>query len=47
MKKQIFTGAGIAIITPMHPDGSVNYEEFQKLINWQIDNSTEIGRAHV
>ena len=25
----IFTGAGVAIITPMNEDGSVNYEEFR------------------
>ncbi len=41
MKKTIFTGAAIAIITPMHPDGTVNYEEFGRLIDWQIDNSTD------
>ena len=27
MKKPVFTGAGVAIITPMLPDGSVNYDE--------------------
>ena len=26
MKKTIFTGSGVAIITPMNADGSVNYE---------------------
>ena len=37
----IFTGAGVAIITPMNSDGSVNYEEFAKLIDFQIDNQTD------
>ena len=38
MKKRIFTGTGIAIITPMFDDGSINYEEFARLIDWQIEN---------
>ena len=28
----IFTGAGVAIITPFHADGSVNYEKLDELI---------------
>ena len=28
----IFTGAGVAIVTPMNQDGSVNYEKFAELI---------------
>ena len=27
MKKPVFTGAGVAIITPMYEDGSVNFDE--------------------
>ena len=34
----LFTGAGVAIITPMHADGSVNYEKYRALIDWQIEN---------
>jgi len=41
LKKRIFTGAGIAILTPMHADGSINWEEFGRLIDWQIENSTD------
>ena len=41
MKKRIFTGAGIAILTPMHEDGSINFEEFGRLIDWQIENGTD------
>ena len=41
MKKLIFQGAGIAILTPMFPDGSINWEEFGRLIDWQIENSTD------
>ncbi len=37
----IFKGAGIAIITPFHEDGSVNYDKLQELIDFQIDNGTD------
>ena len=26
MKNPVFTGAGVAIITPMYEDGSINFE---------------------
>ena len=32
----IFKGAGVAIVTPMHDDGSVNYEKLGELIEFQI-----------
>ena len=35
MKKIIFKGCGTAIITPFTEDG-VNFEEFKKLIEFQI-----------
>lgn len=41
MKKPVFTGAAVAIITPMHADGSVNYEEFGRLIDDQIARGTD------
>ena len=37
----IFTGAGVAIVTPMNQDGSVNYEKFAELIEFQIANGTD------
>ncbi len=37
----IFTGAGVAIVTPFHEDGSVNYEKFAGLIEFQIANGTD------
>lgn len=37
----IFTGAGVAIITPFHEDGSVNYEKFAELIEFQIAGGTD------
>lgn len=41
MKKRIFTGAGVAIITPMYEDNEINYEELGKIIDWQIENKTD------
>jgi len=41
VKKRIFTGAGVAIITPMYDDGEINYEELGKIIDWQIENKTD------
>ena len=37
----IFKGAGVAIATPFKENGEVNYEEFGKLIDFQIDNGTD------
>ena len=37
MKTQpIFKGAATALVTPMHMDGSIDYETFGRLIDWQI-----------
>ncbi len=37
----IFKGAGVAIVTPMKADASVDYEQFGKLIEFQIENGTD------
>ncbi|MDE7016713.1 MAG: dihydrodipicolinate synthase family protein, partial [Lachnospiraceae bacterium] len=37
----IFEGAGVAIVTPFHEDGSVNYEKFAELLEEQIQNETD------
>ena len=37
----IFTGAGVALITPMHEDGSINYDEMERIVNDQISNGTD------
>lgn len=37
----IFKGSGVAIVTPMGGDGSVNYEQFDKLIEFQIAGGTD------
>lgn len=37
----IFTGAGVALITPMYEDGSINYPEMERIVNDQIANGTD------
>ena len=41
MKKVIFTGSGVALVTPFNPDMSVNYEALERLIEYQIENGTD------
>ena len=41
MKKPLFTGSGVALVTPMHKDGSINYEAFRKLVEFQISGGTK------
>lgn len=41
MKNTIFKGAGVAIVTPMRPDGSINYDKLRSLIDYQIENGTQ------
>lgn len=41
MKNTIFTGAGVAIVTPMKADGSINFEKLGQLIDFNIDNGTD------
>ena len=37
----IFKGSGVAIVTPFKPDGEVNYDEFGRQIDFQINNGTD------
>lgn len=41
MKKLVFTGCGVAIVTPMNQDGSVNYDTLGKLLEFQLENGTD------
>ena len=45
MKKPVFTGAGVAIITPMYEDGSINFDELgYKRFSSFIDSFPELRR---
>ena len=37
----IFKGSGVAIVTPMHENGDVDYEQYAKLLEFQIANGTD------
>lgn len=41
MKQPVFTGAAVAIVTPMHADGTVNFEELGRIIDDQIAHGTD------
>ncbi len=41
MKKTIFTGVGTAIATPMNADGSINYDEFGRMLDFQVENGAD------
>ena len=41
MKHTIYTGAGVALVTPMNADGSVNYDLFAAVLDDQIAKGTD------
>ncbi len=41
MKTTVFKGAGVAIVTPFHEDGRINFEAFDQLIDFQLNNETD------
>ncbi len=39
--REKFTGTGIAIVTPFHEDGSIDWESYSKLIEFWISSGVE------
>lgn len=37
----IFTGSGVAIVTPFRADGSINYDKLEELIDFHCENGTD------
>lgn len=37
----IFTGAGVAVITPMKANGDVNYDKLGEILDFQLNNGTD------
>lgn len=37
----VFTGSGVALVTPFRKDGKIDYDVFEKLIEFQIANNTD------
>ena len=40
-KKTVFTGAGVAITTPFTKNDQINYEVYDKMLEFQIENKTD------
>lgn len=40
MSDTVFTGSITALITPMNRDGSLDFNAFENLVNWQIEEGT-------
>lgn len=41
MKRCLFKGSGVALVTPMNSDGTVNYEKLKELVEWHVENKTD------
>lgn len=41
VKKPIFTGSGVAIITPFTKDGAIDFEELGRLLDFHLENETD------
>lgn len=41
MKNSIFKGSGVALVTPMYSDGSINYDKLKELVDWHIQKGTD------
>lgn len=41
MKKSVFKGAGVALVTPMKDDGSVNFAKVDELVDMQLEGGTD------
>lgn len=41
MKKVLFKGCGTAIATPFTPNGDINFNEFKKLVEFQISEGID------
>ena len=35
-------GSLVALVTPMHPDGSVDKEAFRRLVDWHVEQGTDV-----
>ena len=37
----MFQGSIVALVTPMNPDGSIDVDNFKKLLDFHIENKTD------
>ena len=40
-KQPLFIGSGVALVTPMLPDGRVHFEQLEKLVDWHIQQNSD------
>ena len=40
-KPILFTGSGVALVTPMYPDGRINYGKLEELVDWHVEMGTD------
>ena len=40
-KPILFTGSGVALVTPMKPDGSIHYGKIEELVDWHVEMGTD------
>ena len=41
MKKTVFTGSGVALVTPFDADGNVNFGKLKELVEFHVKNKTD------
>jgi len=41
LKKTVFTGSGVAIITPFTEDGKIDFESLGKMLDYHVENNTD------
>src|SRR3546814_1854645 len=37
-----FQGSMVALVTPMHQDGSLDFDAYRKLIDWHVEQGTDV-----
>ena len=40
-KPILFTGSGVALVTPMYPDGRINYGKLEELVDWHVEMGSD------
>jgi len=41
VEKMLFKGSGVAIVTPFNEDGSIDYDSYEKLLQWHLKEGTD------
>ena len=41
----IFTGSGVALVTPFHEDESINYDKLDEMLDYHCTHGSAVRRA--